>query len=199
MLDDPPLLFDCGFNHTMTKQETKSCAKQLGYSFKQNRLHKRPFVIHLCNIDKDSALWTELVKAMPNIEKNFVKIHSGDILDVFPKEKLVYLSPNAEKTLKTFNSDDRYVVGAIVDKGNRKPLTLDKAGQLGIRSARLPLEEYVKFTSHKTLTLDQMTNILLELKTSQCWTEAFKSLPTRKIESSDKIESNSDNTEFVIN
>lgn len=180
--DDPPLVFDFAYNDSMTKYEIMDTAKQIKYAFTANRQHVRPFVMHLCNIDKNSDLWREITQLMPNIEQIPIKIHAADITDIFPPEKLVYLSPDALEPLTSFNTDDRYIVGGLVDKGNSMPLSLAKAKKLNIRSARLPLEKYVRMNSHKTLTLDQMTKILLELKTSQSWPEAFKKLPTRKLQ-----------------
>lgn len=181
MLKQPALIFDCDFNDTMTKWEIQDAARQLKFSFSQNRDHRRPFVMHFCNMKKDSFLWQALKAQMNNIEKVPIRIHNGDITDVFPTEKLVYLSPDAEQELHEFNANDHYVVGTIVDKGAQMPLTLAKAKRLNIRCARLPLQKYIRFYSHKTLTLDQMTKIMLELKKSQDWAKALQHVPNRKV------------------
>lgn len=181
MLNKPPLIFDCGFCDTMTKLEIGDTAKQLKYAFSENRLSLQPFVMHLCNVDKSAPLWHELNRVMPNIEKLPWKIHSCDASEIFPLDKLVYLSPDASEVMEKFDVDDRYVVGCIVDKGSILPLSLAKAKKLKVRSVRLPLQEYIRFHSHKTLTLDQMTRILLELKQSQNWSKALKHVPARKI------------------
>lgn len=181
ILKAPPLIFDCGFNDTMSKWEIMDAARQLKHSFSQNREHRQPFVMHLCNMRKDSQLWKALAGQMHNIDEVPIKVHAGDITDVFAPEKLVYLSPDAEDELHEFNADDHYVVGTIVDKGTQMPLTLAKAKRLNIRCVRLPLQKYIRFFSHKTLTLDQMTNIMLELKKSQNWVRALKHVPSRKI------------------
>ena len=49
--------------------------------------------------------------------------------------------------------------------------------------ARLPLDRYLQWGagSGKSLTLNQMINILLELKTTNNWTQALKHVPRRKI------------------
>lgn len=165
----------------MTKYEISDTARQLKHSFSENRYAQRPFVMHFCNMDINSELWKALRSQIPNINNVPIRLHSGDIMDVFPPEKLVYLSPDADQFMTEFNPDDFYVVGSIVDKGSQMPLTLAKAKRLNIRCARLPLDRYIKFHSHKTLTLDQMTRILLELKKSQDWKKAFKHVPRRKV------------------
>lgn len=181
MLDDPPLIFDCGFCEEMSKFEIKDTARQIKYSYSENRMSVKPFVMHLCNLDKNSLLWHELKQQIPNIHKMPWKIHSGDASEIFKTENLVYLSPDASEVMEKFNVDDKYIVGSIVDKGNQKPLTLAKSKRLNIRAVRLPLNKYIRFHSHKTLTLDQMTSILIELKKSQNWSKAFKHIPGRKI------------------
>ncbi|XP_031635378.1 mitochondrial ribonuclease P protein 1 homolog [Contarinia nasturtii] len=129
----------------------------------------------------NSKLWYGLSNNMPKFDKLPWNISPNDITDVFPVEKLVYLSPDAPDALEQFNADDCYVLGAIVDKGNRQPLTLAKSKRLGIRAARLPLEKYIEFNSHKTLTLDQMTRIMLEWKRTQDWRKALQYVPARKV------------------
>lgn len=181
LLKQTPLIFDCGFCDQMTKYEIHDTAKQLKYSFSDNRYDHRPFVMHFCNMDRDSLLWRALTSHLPNIDKLPIYLHSCDVVDIFPPEQLVYLSPDADTVLDKFDANDRYVVGGIVDKGSQTPLTLAKSKKLNIRCARLPLDRYIKFHSHKTLTLDQMTRILLELKRSQNWSEAFKHIPRRKV------------------
>ncbi|XP_031623737.1 mitochondrial ribonuclease P protein 1 homolog [Contarinia nasturtii] len=178
-LNEPALILDCDFNDTMSNYELRDLARQIKYSFSENRFDRKPFVLNLCNMNPNSKLWNELSNVMPGVEKLPWNISTNDITDVFPVEKLVYLSPDAPDALEEFNADDCYVLGAIVDKGNRQPLTLAKSKRLGIRAARLPLEKYIKFNSHKTLTLDQMTRIMLELRRTQDWRRALKHVPAR--------------------
>lgn len=180
-MKETPLLFDCGFCDTMSKPEIRDTARQIKYAFSQNRLHSRPYVMHFCNMDRSSLLWYELEKQMPNFPKLPLKVHTGDVTEVFPKEELVYLSPDAEDVMHELDVDARYIIGSIVDKGQQLPLTLAKSKKLNIRSVRLPLNKYIKFHSHKTLTLDQMASILLELRISRDWTKALKHVPGRKI------------------
>lgn len=181
MLNEPALVFDCGFNDIMSKYEIRDVSRQLKYAFSENRLDNRPFVMHLCNMNKDSQLWREVGKEIPNIEKLPIKVHAEDITDIFPTKNLVYLTPDAEDVIQEYDENDTYVVGGLVDKASRTPVTLAKAKRLNIRSVRLPLDRYIKFHSHKTLTLDQMTMILLELKRSQDWNKALQRVPKRKI------------------
>lgn len=68
---------------------------------------------------------------------------SSHYTDLYPKEKLVYLSPDAKHELNHWNHEDIYIIGGLVDLAQEKPITLAKAKREGIRAARLPLDKYV--------------------------------------------------------
>jgi len=101
---------------------------------------------------------------------------------MFPREKLVYLTPDAQTRLTKWDHDATYIVGAIVDKGPYKPLTKAKAKREGIQMARLPLDDYVDWESgSKALPLNIIIKILLEMKATGDWVKALKHLPHRKL------------------
>lgn len=58
-----------------------------------------------------------------------------------------------------------------------------KAKKLGIRMARLPLDRYLQWGSGsgKSLTLNQMINIMLDIKFTGDWEKSLKHVPRRKI------------------
>lgn len=62
-------------------------------------------------------------------------------------------------------------------------MSLAKAKRLGLRMARLPLDQYLQWGSGsgKSLTLNQMVNILLDLKQTGDWMHALRHVPRRKI------------------
>lgn len=73
-----------------------------------------------------------------------IEVSRKSYLDIFPKEKIVYLSYNADQVLKEFNEDDVYIIGAMVDKHNPKPFSMAKAKREGLRMAKLPLDIYLR-------------------------------------------------------
>lgn len=181
-LNKPKLIFDCGYSLQMTSRENKETAKQLTYCFGLNRSHQTPFVLHYCNMNFQSWLWSRFENCIPTVTKRRLplQIHSEDFVGLFPKEKLVVLTPDAPTVLREYNPDDHYVISAIVDRGDRKPLTLAKAKQYDIRTARLPLESYRTCRVDKTLTLDQMLQVMLEIKYSGDWNRALRYVAKRK-------------------
>lgn len=67
---------------------------------------------------KGRDMETMLHKYIPTMyEKEFpMNIHENSYLDLFPKQKLVYLTPHCREEMDTFDHDAVYIVGAIVDK-----------------------------------------------------------------------------------
>lgn len=182
VLNKPKLIFDCGYSHEMTGRENAEAAKQLTYCFGLNRSHRTPFVLHFCNMNLESWLWKRLQNCIPTLTERRlpVAINPEDYIEVFPKEKIVVLTPDSPNVLKEYDPEKHYVISAIVDRGDKKPLTLAKAKRYDIQTARLPLELYRTCRVDKTLTLDQMTQVMLEIKYSGDWHKAFQYVAKRK-------------------
>jgi len=79
-------------------------------------------------------------------------------LDLFPKERLVYLSSESDTTLNKLDEQDVYIIGAIVDHNRLKGITHQKAVEQGIRTARLPIDKFMEMKTRKVLTVNQGTN-----------------------------------------
>ncbi|KAJ1762838.1 tRNA (guanine(9)-N(1))-methyltransferase, partial [Coemansia sp. RSA 1591] len=74
-----------------------------------------------------------------------------------------------------------YVVGGLVDKNRYKRLTLDKAEQMGVAHARLPIGQYVQMASRKVITVNQIFEILVKFVEAGDWKQAFlEVIPQRK-------------------
>lgn len=66
---------------------------------------------------------------------------------------------------------------------NNEPLSLAKAKRDGIKMAKLPLDRYLEWApgSRKTLNINHMISILLDLKISGDWQYALRNVPRRKL------------------
>ena len=180
------LIFDCSYEQHMSTFERRATAKQLLIGFSNNRKHKDPFDLHFCNVDFNGDTMKQLERYIPTMRNTSfpLHLHEGSLLDVFPKkEELVYLTPHCKEILTKYDPDSTYIIGAMVDKSGRPSLSLAKCKELGIRMAKLPLERYLEWGagSNKSLTLDQMTKIMLDLKDGKSWEVALRHVPKRKI------------------
>lgn len=180
IVNGPKMVLDCGFDREMSSRENLETAKQLVQIFSNNRRHKVPFVLHFCNLYRENTLRRHLYNMIPTIEKAPVLLHGEDYTNVIPKENLVILTPDSPNILHEYNPRDCYVVSAIVDRGDMKPLSLSKAKKFELRTARLPLELYRSVRTNKVLTLDQIFDVMLEVKFSQDWDKAFQYVAARK-------------------
>lgn len=68
--------------------------------------------------------------------------------------QLVYLTPDSPNTLEGLSKGHAYVIGGITDKNRYKRLCLEKAEHDNIKTARLPIEEYVTMSSRKVLPIN---------------------------------------------
>lgn len=129
------LIVDCGYDKDMIPRENKLCAKQLMMLFGENRLHDGrfckfyllskhilmvtdPFDLYYCNAHPDSVLMQYLHGHIRTMYEPWfpLNICKESYLDLFPKEKLVYLSPHCREELLEYDHDSIYIIGAIVDK-----------------------------------------------------------------------------------
>lgn len=183
MLFRQDIVVDLDYDNYMAKWESKNCAYQLCQINRANIAHKDPFNVYLCNADRSKATVQYLEKYFPHIwDDYFITCSSSSYLDIFPKEKLVYLSPHSAEVMEFYDHDAVYIIGGFVDKRIHRPISYEKAESEGIRTCRFPLDEHVQWKcGTKSLTLDQVMNILLEMKVNNDWKRALQFVPSRKV------------------
>lgn len=64
-------------------------------------------------------------------------------LDLFDKDRLVYLTPDSPNEMTHYDHEAIYILGGIYDAENKEPLTYQKAVRQNIRHCKLPLEKYL--------------------------------------------------------
>lgn len=71
----------------------------------------------------------------------------------------------------------------ICPQVNQEPLSLAKAKKEKIKMMKLPLDKYLQWGagSGKSLTLNQVTSILLDIKHTGDWKYALRHVPKRKL------------------
>lgn len=185
MMFNQKLVIDCSYDEHMNPREAQNAAKQLMLCFAENRTNDEPFDLQFCNVNESSIASIQLKKYIPTMnDASFpININQQSFMDMYDKNRLVYLTPHTTKDLVDYSHDDIYIIGAMVDKQNNEPLSQAKAKKLGLRMARLPLDRYLQWGcgSGKSLTLNQMVNIMLNMKKHGDWQQALKAVPRRKL------------------
>lgn len=187
MMFEQKLVIDCAYDSHMSQKEAASAGRQFIWSFRANRLHDASFDLHFCNLNVQDDFSGETFRSFsPRMfDKDYpMNVHRECMTEKFDKSKLVYLTPHTENVLNKFNHDDIYIIGGLVDKSSQGPLSRKRAEKLGIRMASLPLHIYLKLgvVKHlKALSIDQVLNIMLEMKKHGDWSKAFCYVPPRKL------------------
>lgn len=187
--DSQQIVFDFSFEGEMRDRDISSLCKQIRDVWSYNRTLAKRFQIIFSGLKKNSHQYKmlESVLVAPNngsfesLEDFPVTIYEDDYLSRPDRDaNLVYLSPNSVHTLKKFDPNANYVIGALVDKCTSDPLSLSKARRLSLPHRRLPLHiacNEVKTT--RALTLDIVIQMLVSMRDSGRLNEIANILPRR--------------------
>jgi len=168
-----PLVVDLSFSSKFKTDRirTKSLVTELLNAVGTNRESDVPFQLHLTGTPE------ELLEKLDESVDACSNLTHESTLDMFPHDRLVYLSPDSRNDLKRFNKDDIYVIGGIIDKIEKVPLTLSAAKKMNIRHARFPMRRVLGL--HQDLNIDTCVAIMNDLKESNDWFYALRWLPSR--------------------
>lgn len=176
------LIIDCSFDNYMREVQKKKCASQILDCYDTNRKNRRPFALHLCNLDVHGRLSKYLRKENPEIfNTKAIGVHVGSYLDLFDRKKLVFVTHLTRRTVK-YNPDDVYIIAAHMDTAEGNSVCLKKALKENIRCAALPIDQNLKWKQgSKNLCLDQTLNTIMMVKNGSNWGTALrKCVPSRK-------------------
>ncbi len=180
LLSKYKIIFDLEFVDIMKEREMKSLVLQLGYCYGLNRYLKNPFNFNLFSFKNSVKLEAEKMGGKfwhVNLnEENFYE--NEEIISNI--NNLIYLSPDSPNILKEINLENVFIIGGFVDKPISKNRTLFKANSLGIKTAKLPIEDYVDDLRSCVLNLNTVVEILGNFIESNDWDFSIKkAIPKR--------------------
>jgi len=95
--------------------------------------------------------------------------------------EVVYLSAESENTLERLKPNSTYIIGGLVDKNRHKGLCNKRALNRGIKTAKLPIGEFLQMKSRQVLVTNHVLEIMLRWLEFDDWGKAFMEvLPKRK-------------------
>lgn len=163
-MDGQNLILDFSFSNDRMKSEQNSIVSQTQRIIFHNIESDQPFNIWFTGLSKESKIYERLVSINLFSPRNFINQTEQHYSELFPKDRLIYLSPDAEETIDKFDSKAIYIIGCIVDRYDDQPLSLNSAKQHNIRSVRLPLEKHILLSGLATdlsfLNVFQMLNYM---------------------------------------
>jgi ribonuclease P protein 1 len=139
--DNPKLVLDFQFN-VNTQKAMRSLARQFIQLYSNILDDKDPFHVYFCNFDHQSPFQRTFTAMNINVDNLMVDVRSKHYTDIFPRQDLVYLSPDAKYTLREYNPDKVYIIGMIADnESNHRSYTYAQAKTDKIECLKLPLDQ----------------------------------------------------------
>ncbi|XP_051935115.1 RNA (guanine-9-)-methyltransferase domain-containing protein 2 [Hippocampus zosterae] len=174
------LVVDCSFDDLMLTKDVHKLHKQIQRCYAENRRASHPVQFYL------TSLGGQLKQSMDEKDKGWINwkdisIKLEHYSEVLSKEDVVYLTSDSPNVLTELDPKKAYVIGGLVDHNHHKGITLERAQDLGICHAQLPLDSFVQMNSRKVLAVNHVFEIILAYMEKGSWQDAFFSvLPQRK-------------------
>lgn len=186
------LVLDFSFVDQCLNSEHNSIVSQTRRIISANLDAERPYNLWFTSFDETNQVRKKMENAKLVEPNHFINKKSEHFTELFAKDKLVYLSPDAEEEFDEYDHQAVYVLGAIVDRYLDDPLTFDCAKKHNIRSVRLPLDKHVMLSD---LSIDlSFYSVFQMLHFMQfdyaTWDKAFKCFlqPDRKVDEMELID-----------
>lgn len=94
---------------------------------------------------------------------------------------IVYLTSDSPDTLTELRPYSTYIIGGLVDRNRHKGICYKRAMERGIRTAKLPIGEYMQMASRFVLATNHVSEIMVRWLQLGDWGEAFERVvPKRK-------------------
>lgn len=173
---------DCSFGEKMSPKEIGSLSNQIRYSYAMNKRSKNPCYLSIANLAGQTYDNLTKVAGFPDLWRNF-NCSEKTILEMHTdKSKLVYLTADSDNMIENLDDNKTYIIGGIVDRNRLKGVTIAKAKELGIQTAKLPISQHLKLFATKVLTCNHVFEILLKYREhNKDWKTAMLDvLPKRK-------------------
>nr|XP_033772361.1 tRNA methyltransferase 10 homolog B isoform X2 [Geotrypetes seraphini] len=139
----PRLCIDLSVSDHMTKKEISKLAAQIRRLYGANKRAAKPFWLCVTGLLAHSSIQEECLRMNDGFSNYLMDTTQEHYFDLFPLEQIVYLTPDSEHALEEIDPQKIYILGGLVDESIQKKLTLQKAYEQGLQTARLPIQEYM--------------------------------------------------------
>jgi tRNA (guanine9-N1)-methyltransferase len=101
--------------------------------------------------------------------------------EVVEEGEIVYLSSESDNVLTHLKPNSTYIIGGLVDKNRHKGICHRRAVERGIKTAKLPIGQYLEMKSRQVLVTNHVLEIMLKWMEFGDWGKAFMAvMPERK-------------------
>lgn len=176
------IIFDLDYDNLMKTREFKSLSSQLAYCHFLNKKLTHTFCYYITSYKNEAMVELEAMGSK-NWYVNLFEDHFTE-LDIIKNtnKEVIYLSPDSSNVLDDINSNTLYIIGGFVDKPVSKNRSLYKANNLNIKTAKLPLDTYLKDLVNPVLNINTVVEIMGYYLESRSWELAIKkAIPNRML------------------
>ena len=205
------VVLDCGFEDLMNDKELKSLGAQLTRCYSDNHkapfqahLAISSFGGHLKerfdgllaghprSLKNDRLVDGDFVQAADQAIEWMKGERGGKVVAAIAEEdglspkqdqagEVVYLTSDSPDTLTRLRPYSTYVIGGLVDRNRHKGVCYKRALDRGMRTAKLPIGDYMQMTSRFVLATNHVAEIMLRWLELGDWGKAFlQVVPKRK-------------------
>eukprot|EP00088_Acartia_fossae_P070776 TRINITY_DN9560_c0_g1_i1.p1 TRINITY_DN9560_c0_g1~~TRINITY_DN9560_c0_g1_i1.p1 ORF type:complete len:285 (+),score=44.60 TRINITY_DN9560_c0_g1_i1:74-928(+) len=177
---------DLQYHKIMTPKEIQRLSNQLKRVYGSNKASLKPFNLTFSSLKRDGQIYETCIEKISGFAHFQVNMIEESVEEEFDVEKLVYLSPDADKYLEDLEPDAIYVIGGIVDDTVQSKMSLQFIEAVQAECRKLPIPLYMERkdggggTFKQILTVNQVFDILLKFQETKSWPEALKAgVPAR--------------------
>jgi len=148
------------------------------------------------NSETPARLWVvgasprqqELLRKLPGFDSWHMIVTGKTLVELGLSADAVYLTADSEDVLhiEDMNRTSTLIIGGIVDRNRYKNATLLRAEEIGMRTAQLPIGEFMSLKTSKVLTVNHVVHILVDVLGNHDWKIALDNvIPDRKRDEAD--------------
>jgi tRNA (guanine9-N1)-methyltransferase len=101
--------------------------------------------------------------------------------DAGDEGEIIYLSSESDNVLTHLKPNSTYIIGGLVDKNRHKGICHRRAEGRNVKTAKLPIKEYLEMRDRQVLVTNHVLEILLKWMEFGDWGKAFMEvMPKRK-------------------
>merc|ERR1712059_229803 len=177
LLTGPKVCIDLQFEELMNDKELNHLANQLKRVYSSNKAAITPFHLHFLSLQKQSRTYSLCVDKNEGFANYLVTLEERGVTEVFDPAEVVYLSPDSDQILDSFDDTKVYVIGGLVGDSVKKNTSSQFSRGNQLRTCRLPIAEHMvrneAGTYKQILTINQVFDILLNFHQTNDWQTAL--------------------------
>ncbi len=170
-------------------QELNHLANQLKRVYGANKASTWPFHLYFLSLKPEGRILRKCCEKNSGFLDYCLTFDGRGVAETFVDDhpdRIVYLSPDAAEELTDLDPSSVYVIGGLVDDSVQSRVSWDYAQSAGLRTARLPIQRFMRRRSAESsggkqiLTINQVFEILLTYYETKDWRAALsRGVPAR--------------------